>query len=99
MIFENNQLNQNSVGIRPVLDIPTLGLISAKELLPHLPIKRSTLWKWVKDGRFPVPLRIGTLTRWKCEDVHIWMAHLITDSSPYPYSDCELSEGGKSVNS
>ncbi|WP_249409139.1 helix-turn-helix domain-containing protein [Acinetobacter sp. NRRL B-65365] len=42
-------------------------------MLPHLPIKRSTVWKWVKDGRFPVPVKIHTLTRWRCVDIHAWL--------------------------
>nr|WP_275665116.1 AlpA family phage regulatory protein [Acinetobacter pittii] len=42
-------------------------------MLPHLPIKRSTVWKWAKDGRFPVPVKIHTLTRWRCEVIHSWL--------------------------
>lgn len=53
--------------------LPAKGWISAVEMLPHLPIKRSTLWKWAKDGRFPTPTKIGRLTRWRTEDVIKWL--------------------------
>lgn len=55
--------------------LPKTGYISLNEMLPHLPIKRSTVWKWVKDGRFPVPVKIHTLTRWRCEVIHAWLNH------------------------
>lgn len=53
--------------------LPKTGYISLKDMLPHLPIKRSTVWKWAKDGRFPVPVKIHTLTRWRCEIIHSWL--------------------------
>jgi prophage regulatory protein len=39
--------------------------------LPALvPISASTLWQWVKDGRFPAPVRLGPrTTAWKVEHV------------------------------
>lgn len=55
-------------------ELPQKGLISAKEMLPLLPIKRSTLWKWVKMGTFPAPVKVNTLTRWHCHEVHEWLA-------------------------
>lgn len=61
------------IALTPVF-LPATGLVSATELLPFVPFKRSTLWKWVKDGRFPAPVRVSTLTRWRCEDIHAWLA-------------------------
>lgn len=55
-------------------NLPRYGLISAKEMLIHLPIKRSTLFKWVKEKRFPAPVKVNTLTRWHCHEVHEWLA-------------------------
>ncbi|MCW1520472.1 AlpA family transcriptional regulator [Acinetobacter baumannii] len=53
--------------------LPKTGYASLNDMLPYLPIKRSTVWKWVKDGRFPVPVKIHTLTRWRCVDIHAWL--------------------------
>ena len=37
---------------------------------PLIPIKKSTLWKWVKTGQFPLPIKIGNrVTVWRSEDV------------------------------
>jgi prophage regulatory protein len=44
-----------------------------------LPIARATLWAWVKDGRFPKPLKLGArVTVWRAEDVHAFMASVAT---------------------
>ena len=55
------------------MGLPLKGLICSKEMLPYLPIKRSTLWKWTKDGRFPTPVKVSKLTRWQCTEVHEWL--------------------------
>lgn len=31
---------------------------------PNNPIHRTTLWRWVKDGKFPKPTLIGKRKRW-----------------------------------
>jgi prophage regulatory protein len=37
---------------------------------PLIPIKKSTLWAWVKAKQFPPPLKIGNrVTVWRSEDV------------------------------
>jgi prophage regulatory protein len=30
-----------------------------KEVLEILPISKSTVWQWVKEGKFPVPIRLS----------------------------------------
>jgi prophage regulatory protein len=53
--------------------LPSLCRIS--DLLPVLPIKRPTVWAWVKQGRFPQPIRpFGKFcTVWKREDILEWL--------------------------
>ena len=53
--------------------LPRQGLKRASEILPHLPIKKSTLWKWAGNGRFPSPIRINGITVWNCEDIWAWL--------------------------
>lgn len=65
--------------------LPKTGYVSLNDMLPHLPIKRSTVWKWIKDGRFPVPVKIHTLTRWRCIDIHAWLNQ---------YADTGACDGG-----
>jgi prophage regulatory protein len=58
-----------------VIDLPKTGYVRASGLVPGiLPIGRSTLHLWVKQGRFPAPVKLGpATTAWKCEDVRAWM--------------------------
>lgn len=53
--------------------LPDKSLCSLIEILPYLPIKRSTVWRWVSMNKFPTPVRIGRLTRWRTEDVKNWL--------------------------
>jgi prophage regulatory protein len=54
--------------------LPATGYNRASEILKYLPFGKTTLWTWSKDGRFVAPVKIGCMTCWKCEDVHMWLA-------------------------
>lgn len=44
---------------------------------PVIPISKSTLWEWVKQGKFPPPVKFGTrFTCWKVEDVREFVRRL-----------------------
>jgi prophage regulatory protein len=57
-------------------DLPETGFIRAAKLVPGIiPIARSTLHKWVAEGRFPKPVKLGpAVTAWRVEDVRAWIA-------------------------
>ena len=39
-----------------------------------LPVSGATIWRWVKDGNFPKPIRMGNrCTAWKKSDIDEWM--------------------------
>ncbi|WP_269913807.1 helix-turn-helix transcriptional regulator [Acinetobacter sp. HY1485] len=39
-----------------------------------LPISEKTLWSWVKDGKFPKPIRLsGNVTVWRANEVLEWI--------------------------
>lgn len=65
--------------LRPSL--PAKSLFSMVEMLPSLPIKRSTVWSWTKTGRFPAPVHIGRLTRWRYDDVNNWLNQYMGDGN------------------
>lgn len=45
-------------------------LLRLPEVLNRLPIAKSTLWAWVKQGKFPAPVRLGPrVTTWRESDV------------------------------
>jgi predicted DNA-binding transcriptional regulator AlpA len=43
--------------------------------LPALvPISASTLWEWVRTGKFPKPVKLGQrVTAWRVEDVRTYL--------------------------
>lgn len=54
-------------------------LLTKYEAARKASINPRTLENWVKAGRFPKPVRIGTRTvRWRPEDVDIWLKSLAT---------------------
>lgn len=54
--------------------LPPQGMSRAKDILPLLPFTKSTLWRKVKNGTFPQPIRLGThCTAWKNQDVLDWI--------------------------
>lgn len=39
-----------------------------------LSISDKTIWKWVKNGQFPAPIKLSTnVTVWRLSDVQAWM--------------------------
>lgn len=47
---------------------------SAKNPLAPLPFSAPTLWRMVKAGTFPAPVKLSArVTAWKCGDVREWM--------------------------
>ena len=54
------------IGWKPKADDPGIpGLV---------PISASTLWQWVREGKFPKPVKIGPrTTAWRVEDVRAYL--------------------------
>lgn len=39
-----------------------------------VPVNASTLWRWVRDGKFPRPIKLGPrTTAWRATDVISWI--------------------------
>lgn len=39
-----------------------------------IPVSPATLWRWVKDGKFPAPIRLsGRVTAFEVEKVNAWI--------------------------
>jgi prophage regulatory protein len=57
-------------------ELPTTGYVRQSQLIPGiLPFSDSTLWRKVKAGEFPKPVKLSQrVTAWKAEDVRAWMA-------------------------
>lgn len=67
--------------ITPFDQLPDSALLRESQLVkkpnnpaPVIPISPATLWRWVRLGQFPAPLKIGqNITAWRVADVRAWM--------------------------
>ena len=48
-------------------------LYKVKQLEQILSISKSTLWQWVKQDKFPTPIKRVGSTFWRAEDVDEWI--------------------------
>ena len=68
------------------VEIPTTGFLreyhlAGRKATAKLPaiqgclgISKPTLWRWVKAGKFPKPVKLSAKTSaWRAEDVRAWM--------------------------
>ena len=53
-------------------------LLRIKLVSERTGLGKSTIWKWVKEGRFPHPYKLSTrVTVWSSEEVNQWIADRI----------------------
>ncbi len=57
------------------LDFPKSGFLRQSGMIPDLiPFSPATLWRKVKDGTFPAPVKLSErVTAWRVEDVREWI--------------------------
>lgn len=55
--------------------LPASGYVRQAQLVPHIvPISPATLWRRVRDGSFPAPVKLSArVTAWRAEDIRRWM--------------------------
>ena len=54
-------------------------LIGRKEVLILIGISNATLWRWIKAGRFPAPMKIGKKkVAWRSSVLATWIAQRTT---------------------
>jgi predicted DNA-binding transcriptional regulator AlpA len=52
-----------------------LQLVGNKEKHGLLPVSGATIWRWVRDGRFPKPFKLGAATTvWDAAEVEAFIA-------------------------
>lgn len=56
--------------------LPNDGYLRQSQLVPgRIPFSAATLWRKVKDGSFPAPVKLSErVTAWRSADVSAWMA-------------------------
>lgn len=49
--------------------------VSAKpERVGLLPVSEKTIWEWVRQGKFPKPIKVSAnVTVWRLSEIQVWM--------------------------
>ncbi len=56
--------------------LPTL--IRWKQLKQIVPFSRITIWRWVRENRFPKPVRVGQRgIAWICAEIEQWISEQV----------------------
>ncbi len=61
--------------------LPETGFVRLPIILGLIPVSKSTVWKRVRSGEFPKPVKCGSATMWKVEDIRALVARLGGDNS------------------
>lgn len=58
--------------------LPEDGLIRYQELKENIvTVSRSTLWKWMREGKFPPSVNVGGhYVAWRAKDIRAWLDSL-----------------------
>lgn len=57
------------------VSLPSGSFVRQSQLIPAiLPFSSATLWRKVKDGSFPKPVKLSDrITAWRTDDVRSWL--------------------------
>jgi prophage regulatory protein len=55
---------------------------TVKQVMERTGLSRSTLWRLVKKGGFPPPIKIGKSARWRESDLDAWEEQLLAKRRP-----------------
>ncbi|MBP4043497.1 helix-turn-helix transcriptional regulator [Chromobacterium violaceum] len=57
--------------------LPITGFIRLADLRTILPVSDSTIWRRVRDGSMPRPLKLSErVTVWRAEEIRAWLDQL-----------------------
>ena len=55
--------------------MPTDRMLRKAEVLSRCGVSYTTVWRWVRSGRFPAPVKIGPrAVRWRESEIEAWLA-------------------------
>jgi len=51
-------------------NLPEIGLLRINQVLPFVPVSRSSWWQGVREGRYPKPIKLSPrVTAWRTMDI------------------------------
>ena len=54
--------------------LPATGYVRLADLRPIIPLSDSTIWRRVRAGTFPAPVKLSErVTAWRADDVRRWL--------------------------
>lgn len=56
-------------------------LLGLREVSKLLGVSPRSVWTWADEGKFPAPLELGRLRRWRREDVISFLANKALDAN------------------
>lgn len=68
--------DKSSAVVKPSIGyLPETGYVRQSHLIPGvIPISPATLWRKVKAGQFPQPVKLSErVTAWRVDDIRAWM--------------------------
>lgn len=54
-------------------DHTELDLVGTAEVKRRIPMSDATLWRWIRAGRFPKPLKIVGKNFWRSDELNAWI--------------------------
>ncbi|PZP53769.1 MAG: hypothetical protein DI595_02395 [Agrobacterium fabrum] len=51
-------------------------LLDSAAIKKVAPVSNMTLWRWMRDGKFPSPLKVAGRNFWKSDEIEAWINDL-----------------------
>lgn len=72
--FKTNSAQSSVSATAAYGNLPATGFVRLADLRPIIPISDSTLWRRVRAGTFPAPIKLSErVTAWRAEEVRAWL--------------------------
>jgi prophage regulatory protein len=63
-------------GRGPIIQMPERRMLTKREVLARVRVTYPTIWKWMREGRFPRSRAMGFRSMWFEHEVEAWLESL-----------------------
>ena len=56
-------------------------LLRLPEVLERVTVSKSTIYFWIKNGNFPKPVHLGSISAWCEDEINTWIQEKISQRS------------------
>ncbi len=75
VVATTNAPKTRNIDSTPAAFLPEVGFLRQSQVLAIIPISKSTLWRRIRAGTFPRPIKLSArVTVWRVEDIRSWIA-------------------------